>query len=220
MLVAERIVTVISRISLLWKLAAVAGLLAFSYLVWPTPYRYDHVRFGSASTVARTSRLTGNSEVLDGNKWVKVRAAEGPEENLGSADLKKLTGTAQIGDDGKFRATLYNGSEFKLKEVTVEVAIRQKSGERAPAAQPVQAKPSESGLTAVPEASVPEEIRRAVAGAPREETVSGRLYNEKNGQIALDRHYRMTPTLGGGDSLAVSSFDADLGAALDCIRSE
>jgi hypothetical protein len=201
---------VIFRLSMVWKMSALAGLLAFSYLVWPTPYRYDHIRFGSASTVARTSRLAGNSEVLDGNKWLKVRAAEGPEEDLGSADLKKLTGNAQLGYDGQLRATLYNGSEFKLKEVTVEVAIREKGGEGAPAAQP---EPPPKSSEEEPQTTL--EKVESLPWVPREETVSGRLYNEKNGKMALDRLYRMTPTLGGGDSLVVSSFGADLGVSLD-----
>jgi hypothetical protein len=120
---------VISRISLLWKIAAAAGLLAFFYLVWPTPYRYDHIRVRSDSTVVRINRLTGDSEMLALNKWVRIHAAEGPEENLVPADLKKLTGGAYINDQGHFGLTLYNGSEFNLKDITVEITIRGKSGE-------------------------------------------------------------------------------------------
>lgn len=115
----------ISRLSILWKLTIAVGLAVFSYFVWPTPYRYDHVKFGNMYTLVRTNRLTGNSDTLYGSKWLRVRAAEGPVEDMTSAQIGKLKGEASIDGQGRLKVSLYNGTSFKLTEITVEVTICQ-----------------------------------------------------------------------------------------------
>lgn len=74
--------------------------------------------------MVRTNRLTGDSEVLAMGKWVRVRA-EGPVEDMTSAQIGKLKGEASIDGQGQLRVSLYNGTSFELKEITVEVTLRQ-----------------------------------------------------------------------------------------------
>jgi len=51
------------------------GILAFGWLVWPTPYRYDHetLRAGqfARTTLIRINRLTGATETLGENGWYR-----------------------------------------------------------------------------------------------------------------------------------------------------
>ena len=42
----------------------VFGICLFGWLVWPTPYRYDHMAIGPVSYPVRINRLTGETQVL------------------------------------------------------------------------------------------------------------------------------------------------------------
>lgn len=53
-----------------WVVAVMgAGLLLF---VWPTLYRYDHLKMGPNSYPVRTHRITGVAELLYWDGWVKL----------------------------------------------------------------------------------------------------------------------------------------------------
>jgi len=48
-----------------WKAGIAVLALAFAYLVWPTPWRYEH----HAGLLVRIDRLRGNTDVLRGQGW-------------------------------------------------------------------------------------------------------------------------------------------------------
>lgn len=107
-------------------LAGVSILAAlFAWLVWPTPYRYDHVDYGrGTSYLVKQNRLTGRTQVLFPGGWRTVS-----EEDLGSGDVTKLDvhghlfgGNSRTWWD-EVKLDIYNGSPFTLKEMTIEVSV-------------------------------------------------------------------------------------------------
>lgn len=68
-------------------LSTVASLvvLAFGYLVWPTPYRYTTWTSGDATWPVRISRLTGRADLLTRIGWLPMAPAPDP---LGKIEKK------------------------------------------------------------------------------------------------------------------------------------
>jgi hypothetical protein len=112
--------------------AGVVLLVVLGYLVWPTPYRYDHM----GSTVVRINRVTGRAQALGSRGWHDLAAA-GPAvpvqhdiESLSADDLKRLTAADQATiQDAQNGATfskqhlgvlvmrVYNGTDLTLTEM-------------------------------------------------------------------------------------------------------
>ena len=97
----------------------------FAWLVWPTPFRYDHTDYGrGTSYLVKQNRLTGWTQVLFPEGWRTVS-----EEEFGSGDLSKLEvhadlfgGSANYGW-GEIHLSVYNGSALTLKEITIELFV-------------------------------------------------------------------------------------------------
>jgi hypothetical protein len=108
----------------LWALVIIC-IGFFGLFIWPTPYRYDHIDYGSGTSYpVRQNRLTGSSKVLFPNGWRTVS-----QEELGAADLGKLDTHAELSGAGshggwsQVRLDIYNGSDFTIKEITIEVLV-------------------------------------------------------------------------------------------------
>jgi hypothetical protein len=52
------------HVSKLLLLSCLTVLAALAVMVWPTPYRYDHM----ASTLVRINRLTGRAQALESSR--------------------------------------------------------------------------------------------------------------------------------------------------------
>ena len=65
-----------------FKLLPITATLVFMFLVWPTPYRYDHLLLGGNNYPVRVNRITGSAEALANVGWTKLvpqPAAPGPK---------------------------------------------------------------------------------------------------------------------------------------------
>ncbi len=100
--------------------ALLSVLLGGGLLVWPSIYRYDRLGVGKDSQLIRTNRFTGKGQVFSHRGW-KVT---GERSALSKAEISKLRLDApELTKDGKFRATLYNGTEKLLESVTVRFVL-------------------------------------------------------------------------------------------------
>ena len=102
-----------------------AGLLGF--FVWPTLYRYDHVKYNDCVFPVRINRITVETEILIPNRgWISQTPSPGPATSpLPSSELPKLEGNAKFtgyGDD-KLSCNIYNGTSYRVNEVTVHVQV-------------------------------------------------------------------------------------------------
>lgn len=97
---------------------------------WPTLYRYDHITSGSgASYPVKINRFTGQTYVLYQNGWElasKPSKAEPPETELPPEELAKLTSEASLKGGSLLTVKIYNGSRYKVNEITVLVSYRYK----------------------------------------------------------------------------------------------
>ena len=62
-----------------WKRVATAAvltlvLIGYGFLVWPTRYRYDHLKQGNSDLPVRTNRFNGQSEALSSDGWIPLGA--------------------------------------------------------------------------------------------------------------------------------------------------
>ena len=106
----------------------VVSMLLFLLLVWPTPYRYDHMTVQGNVLPVKTYRLTGKTEFLTPSGWREVdeRSNGRQEEQLPSQDLAKITGTYQIeniGKDGRITFQAYNGTEWTVTTIRIEIDV-------------------------------------------------------------------------------------------------
>lgn len=97
--------------------------IIFAVFVWPTRYRYDHLKMGDSNYPVRTDRLTGKTEVLAQNGWQELISESESEEEIPAEEVAKLTGQASI-DHSVMKVALYNGSDWKVTEITVLVTVR------------------------------------------------------------------------------------------------
>jgi hypothetical protein len=122
------------RTTLAWGAGVMVGL-PFALLVWPTPYRYDHIDLGrGVSYPVRQSRLTGDTEILFPQGWKSAQKPEpekvaAPEEDIPPAEVAALDVHASLQGAGLstgwgyLRVGIYNGSTLNLTEITVEVTV-------------------------------------------------------------------------------------------------
>jgi hypothetical protein len=108
-------------------------ILACVAVVWLERYRFDHIDMANGESYpVRVNRLTGNAQVLYRGVWRP--SSELPKlppliQDLGAQDLEKLKGNARLEADLPFLyLTVHNGSDFTLKEITVDVVIMESSG--------------------------------------------------------------------------------------------
>ena len=108
--------------------------IACSVALWMGRYRFEQINLENGESYpVRINRVTGNSEVLYRGVWKP--ASELPKlpplvQDLKPEELAKLRGQADLFTEGPvFKLTLYNGSGFTLKEITVEISVRDSHGE-------------------------------------------------------------------------------------------
>jgi len=125
-----------SRLFKLGLLALIAAAIALA--VWMGRYRFDQaVLQDGESYPVRVSRLSGRSEVLYHGVWQSASVLAGlkrPIQNLGQTDIEKLEGDGSL-ESGEFGTVfslwLYNGSDFTLKAIGVEIAVKDSHGEES-----------------------------------------------------------------------------------------
>ena len=104
----------------------VVALILLVVLVWPTFYRYDHMRLGTYDYPVKIKGLTGNAEVLYPSGWQapgeQSRVASKLQE-LPTEEKAKLQGEPQITSYGWMEFHVYNGSAWNVSEVTVLVKV-------------------------------------------------------------------------------------------------
>jgi len=47
-------------------------IIILTYTVWPTPYRYEHLKLNDNVYPLRINRFTGNAELLDDAGWTAL----------------------------------------------------------------------------------------------------------------------------------------------------
>jgi len=109
-------------------LLAIIGVSCAIFL-WTERFEYDHMNLPNGESYpVRINRLTGNSQVLYRGVWkpaAEVKSVPPLIENLSQDQLRRLTGKGEIGSmEGVFNLTLYNGSDFALREITIEITVR------------------------------------------------------------------------------------------------
>jgi hypothetical protein len=115
--------------SLILALLCTAILVGLGVFVWPTRYRYDHVKMGENDFPLRTDRLSGRSEMLTPQYgWHTLgRPAETQNlpviQELPTERLAKLEGQASVDDVGWIEVHVYNGSDWTVSEITVLVTV-------------------------------------------------------------------------------------------------
>ena len=113
---------VAKRISSVSLAIGVAILVVLGVFVWPTLYRYDHMKLGDSLYVVRINRLTGRAQILDGFRgWRDAKSSEDTGSRTVSTalppdELAKLTGHLGI-SHGFVTAHIYNGTERELTDV-------------------------------------------------------------------------------------------------------
>ena len=106
-------------------------LLVLGATVWPTLYRYDKVSIGQNTLLIRMNRLTGSTEVFRGTRWVRGDSRPG-KDPLPVDQVAKITGNAALGWS-TFSGKIYNGSDWVLVELLVQVTARKKATPNATA---------------------------------------------------------------------------------------
>ena len=109
-----------------WLVIVLLGIAVF---VWPTRYRFERVGLGSSpSVLVRINRLTGNAEMLTGSGWSPMEGPKSDNPNSGPTSLPpdqlgKLDGRGSwcISTDNTFCVDLYNGSNWRVSEVSVVI---------------------------------------------------------------------------------------------------
>ncbi|HXR40662.1 MAG TPA: hypothetical protein VN776_16280 [Terracidiphilus sp.] len=111
--------------STIYGTLGVAVLVVFGLFVWPTRYRYDHMKLDANDYPVRISRLTGETEILFPGGWETrdgEQSAPEPKE-LPKEEVAKISGQAQINSIGWVEAEIYNGSGWNLSEITLQVNV-------------------------------------------------------------------------------------------------
>ncbi|MCL5773134.1 MAG: hypothetical protein M1536_01980 [Firmicutes bacterium] len=132
------------RAKIIISAVGVILLLLFIIFVWPTRYRYDRLQ----SWPVRIDRITGKTEILYEDGWKNAgsagegdkitpemlegfgeqQAAPTPQdEELPRSEIFKLAGQSQI-IDNSLRCNIYNGSDWMVNEVTVEIIVKNSDG--------------------------------------------------------------------------------------------
>lgn len=103
-----------------------AILVVLALFVWPTVYRYDHMKLDTYDYPVRINRLTGKAEVLFPNGWHAPTQQSQPAakpQQLPSEDIAKLEGQPEMTNYGWLEFHVYNGSNWNISEITVLVEV-------------------------------------------------------------------------------------------------
>ena len=111
------------------------AVLSFFIYVWPTQFRYDHTNIQGRRLPVRINRFSGETKVLTEDGWVYPQSLKSKEQTvptlreLDLGVLFKIEGRAGINSNASigratFNASLYNGSDWEINELTVELGIK------------------------------------------------------------------------------------------------
>ncbi|MCY2928593.1 MAG: hypothetical protein NTV86_03700 [Planctomycetota bacterium] len=102
------------------------------FLVWPTPYRFDHITERGSVYPVRINRFSGKTEILNNEGWAVVRALREREdaEPLPSSEVAKIVvaqdGCVELDEKKEMTLTVYNGSDWAVREVQVEITVQER----------------------------------------------------------------------------------------------
>lgn len=103
-------------------LLALVLTAAFLWFVWPTRYRYEHLKDGISEAPVRIDRLTGRAEGLTATSgWVPL--GKKPVEyahlkELEPSELQRLEARCSV-DNPFIECSVYNALSCTLEEVTI-----------------------------------------------------------------------------------------------------
>jgi hypothetical protein len=112
-----------------WWIGSVIGaaaIISFALFVWPTPYRYDHIRSDGISYPVRTHRITGRTERFTLDGWGVVEPtsiAPTRGKTLPSTVVEKLDGSLELSPSGWLKAEVYNASPWTVHHINVYVTL-------------------------------------------------------------------------------------------------
>jgi hypothetical protein len=109
--------------SLLPTLLALAAITGLACYVWPTRYRYDHLKIGPNEYPIRTDRLSGETEIFYPTGWIKREPhLSQPDVELPPWEVAALQTTGQMEFDS-VKVQVYNGSKSQVSEISVSISI-------------------------------------------------------------------------------------------------
>jgi hypothetical protein len=104
-------------------LAAIIVLGCLAFYVWPTLYRYDHLKLGANDYPIRTNRLSSDTEIFFPGGWVKREpSVNHPEVELDPWEIVALQVTGRM-DSDSVEIKVYNGSKSIISEVSVSISV-------------------------------------------------------------------------------------------------
>lgn len=109
-----------SAIQTLLAVIVLAVLAVLAVFVWPSRYKYDHMKLGGSDFPVRIERLTGKTEILRNSGWERS-----PGESLAfpNGEVAKLVDKESMTLSGEIKVEVYNGSSWQLSEITVLVTV-------------------------------------------------------------------------------------------------
>ena len=109
----------------------ITPFVVFCLLVWPTRYRYNHIKIEANDFPIRIDRFTGKTEIFRLSGWRDPDEQNRPKpelEIIQAQDLSKLDGRGEVTSNGDFNLNLYNGSNRTIAEITVLVTVNDSKG--------------------------------------------------------------------------------------------
>lgn len=110
-------------------IVVIVAVFLFALFIWPTIYRYDKYISRQNTYPVRTNRITGNSAIFRGDKWVsqdknedKIKVVRIPSE-----EIQKVTGNAEIGSS-YFEGDIYNGTNWIITVLTIRIIAHDNTG--------------------------------------------------------------------------------------------
>jgi hypothetical protein len=103
-------------------LGILAIIIIISFFVWPTMYKYDHIKLGDGTYPNRVNRFSGNTEVLVASGWKEMgnNYSSSKEQELPTNEKKKIDGRGQFKDifgREQYIGEIYNGTTWTLTKV-------------------------------------------------------------------------------------------------------
>lgn len=102
-------------------------LAMVAWFVWPTPYRYDHMNHKGSVYPVRIHRILGRTEYLLPTGWTIAKSRQKQQSELPAAAIAQLDAEFSLTGYGYMEAVIYNGSEWTIHGVTVELLSPAKS---------------------------------------------------------------------------------------------
>jgi hypothetical protein len=98
-------------------------------LFWPTLFKYDKMTYEGNSFPIRINRITGYTEMFRG-KWLpSTKPKKDPDISaLPYSEKAKVTGNAGLTGHGFFKGDIYNGSNWHITKIRVEVIAKESDG--------------------------------------------------------------------------------------------